>query len=297
MNNTQSLSHNNSSTSSYHTRKIIEKILDYVILIIIAAAVVFPILVILLNSFKKKTAISSDPFGWLNATNFVGLENYTKGLTQSSFWPTLWHSFYVTVISVILLLFVSSMTAWYLTRVKTWWTKIIYYAIVFSMVVPFQTVMLTLPYLVDKLNMSAYLWLPIVYVGFGAGLSVFIYSGFVKGVPTDIEEAAVVDGCNTLQVFSLIVFPLLKPVTMTVAILDTMWIWNDYLLPYLILGGNPGDGTLPIAVQIENQGGYGNNDTGALMAMIILSLLPVIILYIFGQKYIIRGVTAGAVKG
>jgi raffinose/stachyose/melibiose transport system permease protein len=286
-----------SSTSNYTIHKMVVKILDYLILILISAVVIYPILLILINSFKSKSYISSDPFSFPTAENFVGWENYTNGLQKSSFWPTLWHSIYVTVISVVLILIFASMTAWYLTRVKTWWSKVIYYGIIFSMIVPFQTVMLTLPYLVDKLNMSSYYYLPIVYVGFGAGLSIFIYSGFVKGIPTDIEEAAVVDGCNTLQVFFYIVLPLLKPVTITVAVLDTMWIWNDYLLPYLILGSSPGNGTLPIAIQLENQGGYGNNDMGALMAMIIICLIPVIIFYLFGQKYIIKGVTAGAVKG
>jgi raffinose/stachyose/melibiose transport system permease protein len=289
-----------------HEGKVIEKVLDYVILIILTCTTFYPILLVVLNSFKNRYTISKQPFDWLTSANFVGWKNYSYGINQSKFWQAFGNSVYVTVVSVILIILLSSMAAWYLTRVKAWWTKVIYYALIFSMIIPFQMVMMPLTgvfswLMPDNLAEEAYFYkifiVVLVYIGYGAGLSTFIFSGFIQSVPKEVEEAAVIDGCNTPQVFFLVDFPLLKPVTVTVSVLNVMWIWNDFLLPYLLLGTRPGQTTLPVAIQIANQGGYGDINMGAFMAMIVLSIIPVIIFYLLGQKYIIKGVTAGAVKG
>jgi raffinose/stachyose/melibiose transport system permease protein len=290
-----------------HAGKTIVKVLDYVILCLLTLTTFYPILLVILNSFKNRYTISKKPFDWLNSSNFVGWSNYAKGINQSKFWNAFANSVYITVVSVILILLLSAMAAWYLTRVKTWWTKTLYYLFVFSMIIPFQMVMLPLTGVFGWLMPSdlpsdtGYLYkifiTVLVYIGYGAGLSTFIFSGFIQGIPKEVEEAAMIDGCNTPQVFFRIDLPLLKPVTVTVAVLNVMWIWNDFLLPYLLLGTRAGETTLPVAIQIANQGGYGDINMGAFMAMIVLSILPVIIFYIIGQKYIIKGVTAGAVKG
>jgi raffinose/stachyose/melibiose transport system permease protein len=291
-----------------HAGKVVEMVLDYVILGLLTITTFYPIFLVVLNSFKSRYFILKDPFSLLNSTNFAKWDNYVAGVNQSKFWQTAANSIFITVVSVILIILFSSMAAWYLTRVKTWWTKVIYYALIFSMIIPFQMVMLPLtgvynwlmPYGLSSLT-DGYFYkifiLIFVYIAYGAGLSTFIFSGFIQGIPKEIEEAAVIDGCNTPQVFFQVDFPLLRPVTITVSVLNVMWIWNDFLLPYLLLGSGAGETTLPVAIQIANQGGYGDNNMGAFMAMIVLSLLPVIIFYILGQKYIIKGVTAGAVKG
>jgi raffinose/stachyose/melibiose transport system permease protein len=290
-----------------HAGHVLEMVLDYILLVCLSLATFYPIFLVILNSFKNRYTISKKPFDFLTSSNFVGWKNYISGVNQSKFWNSFANTVYITVISVILIILFSAMAAWYLTRVKTWWSKAIYYILVFSMIVPFQMVMLPLTGVYSWLIPTGldtswgYLYkiflVVFVYVGYGAGLSTFIFSGFIEGIPKEIEEAAVIDGCNTPQVFFRVDLPLLKPVTVTVAVLNVMWIWNDFLLPYLLLGTVAGQTTLPVAIQIANQGGYGDRNMGAFMAMIVLAIIPVIAFYLLGQKYIIKGVTSGAVKG
>jgi raffinose/stachyose/melibiose transport system permease protein len=274
-----------------------EAIISYTILIIASAVVIFPLLLVLMNSFKSRNYISTTPFAFLTAENFAGFTNYKTGIEQSDFGKALLNSFFVTICSTILIILFTSMAAWFLTRVKTWWTKVIYYVIIFSMIVPFQMVMLPLSGVADDLYLTNIFGILIIYIGFGAGLSTFMYAGFVKSVPQDLEEAAMIDGCNPPQIFFKIVFPVLKPTTITISILNVMWIWNDYLLPYMVLGNKKGQTTVPVAIQSAMAGSYGDINYGAFMAMIVLTIIPIIIFYLFSQKYIIKGVVAGAVKG
>lgn len=266
--------------------------------VLAASTVIFlaPIAIIILNSVKGNFYISDSPFSFPNEETFVGAENYIKGFTQSDFLRSFAISAFITVFSVIGIVLMTSMTAWYIVRVKNKFTKAIYYLFVFSMIVPFQMVMYTLTYYAFNLHLNNPLGIVFIYLGFGSGLSVFMFTGFIKSIPVEIEEAAVIDGCNPIKTFFLIIFPILKPTAITVAILNAMWIWNDYLLPYLVLGSGENK-TLPVAVQMALTGGYGNKDMGALMAMLVLAVLPIIIFYLFCQKYIIKGVVAGAVKG
>lgn len=266
-----------------------------VILSALAVLFMVPMILVLINSFKSKLYISSEPFAFPNSETFVGFENYLNGLKSSGFLAAFGRSLFITVASVILIVVCTSMTSWYLIRVKNKLTKGLYYAFVFSMIVPFQMVMFTMTYIVEKLNLNNVLGIVFVYLGFGAGLSVFMLSGFVKSIPLEIEEAATIDGCNPLQCFFMVVFPILKPTAITVAILNAMWIWNDYLLPYLILG--TGNKTIPVAIQIAMQGAYGDTDMGGFMAMLVLAIIPIIVFYLLCQKHIIKGVIAGAVKG
>ena len=263
-----------------------------------ALAILFlsPIIIVLVNSFKGKLYISREPFALPNSETFVGLTNYITGIKNSNFFAAFGWSLFITVFSVIVVVIFTAMTAWYLTRVKSKLTKILYYLFVFSMIVPFQMVMFTMTYVVNTLKLNNPLGIIIVYLGFGAGLSVFMFSGFVKSVPLEIEEAAMIDGCNPIQTFFLVVLPILKPTAITVAILNAMWIWNDYLLPYLILGTTKYK-TIPIAIQLAMQGAYGSVDMGGFMAMLVLAIIPIIIFYLSSQKHIIKGVAAGAVKG
>ena len=266
-----------------------------VILSALAVLFMVPMILVLINSFKSKLYISSEPFAFPNSETFVGFENYLNGLKSSGFLAAFGRSLFITVASVILIVVCTSMTSWYLIRVKNKLTKGLYYAFVFSMIVPFQMVMFTMTYIVGKLNLNNVLGIVFVYLGFGAGLSVFMLSGFVKSIPLEIEEAATIDGCNPFQCFFRVVFPILKPTAITVAILNAMWIWNDYLLPYLILG--TGNKTIPVAIQIAMQGAYGDTDMGGFMAMLVLAIIPIIVFYLLCQKHIIKGVIAGAVKG
>lgn len=268
----------------------------YIILFVLSAVFLAPIVIILINSVKNNFYISDSPFTLPNAETFVGIDNFIKGVTQSDFLRSFANSAFITVFAVAGIVFMTSMTAWYIVRVNNTFTKIIYYLFVFSMIVPFQMVMYTMTYYAFELNLNNLIGIVFIYLGFGAGLSVFMFSGFIKSIPRELEEAATIDGCGPLKTFFLIVFPILKPTAITVAILNAMWIWNDYLLPYLVLGSGENK-TLPVAIQMALTGGYGNKDTGALMAMLVLTILPIIILYLFCQKYIIRGVVAGAVKG
>ena len=266
----------------------------FVLLLALAILFLMPIFIVLINSFKSKFSITDAPFTLPNAESFSGIENYVTGISQTDFPLAFFWSLFITVFSVAAIIIFTSMTAWYIVRAKTVLTSIIYYSLVFSMIVPFQMVMFTMSKVANILMIDNPVGIIFIYLGFGAGLSVFMFSGFVKSVPKTIEEAATIDGCNTLQTYFLIVFPVLKPTTVTVAILNTMWIWNDYLLPYLVIGNDYK--TIPVAVQYL-KGGYGSVDMGALMAMLVLSVIPVIIFYLIGQKYIIKGVAAGAVKG
>lgn len=265
------------------------------ILIILTCVFVFPVILVFMNSFKARFYVSIQPFAWPSGDMFVGFENYLNGLTTSGFLLAFFRSVFVSIFSVILIVLCSSMTAWYIVRVKDKVSKLLYYIFVFSMIVPFQMVMYTMTFVVTSIYFSNIFGVVLVYLGFGAGLSVFMFSGFVKGIPLEIEEAAKIDGCNPIQRFFLIVFPMLKPTSITVAILNAMWIWNDFLLPYLLLGSD--HKTVPVAIQIAMQGAYGSTDYGGFMAMLVLSIIPIIAFYIGSQKYIIKGVIAGAVKG
>ena len=270
--------------------------LIFIILCLVGVFVLYPLFFILNNSFKGKLFISKDPFSLPTAETFAGLTNYVNGLIKTGLLSAIGWSFFITIFSVILLILFTSMTAYYLTRVKEKWTQALYYMFVFSMIVPFQMVMFTMSSLADKFHLKNPVGMCILYLGFGAGLSVFMFAGFIKSVPIDIEEAAMIDGCNPLQNFFKVVFPILKPTAITVAILNAMWIWNDFLLPYLVIGISTKYKTIPVVVQML-VGSNGNKDMGALMAMLVLSIIPIVIFYLTCHKYIIEGVVAGAVKG
>ena len=255
---------------------------------------IYPIFIVFINSFKGKLYISDAPFQMITAGNFAGLSNYGVGISRTGFPQAFGFSLFITVFSVVIIVLFTSMTAWYITRVKTKFNQILYYIFVFSMIVPFQMVMFTMTKTANLIHLDNPIGILFIYLGFGAGLSVFMFSGFVKSVPIDIEEASVIDGCNPFQTFFYTVMPMLKPILITVAILNTMWIWNDYLLPYLVIGTDYK--TIPIAIQYL-KGGYGSIDMGAMMAMLVLAIIPIIVFYLSCQKYIIKGVAVGAVKG
>ena len=262
---------------------------------IISVVHMFPILLVLMNSFKKKAYISRKPFAIPSGKMYVGLDNYFRGVKQANFFEGAKWSLVITVGSVFLILLCTSMCAWYIVRVKSIVTSAIYYLCLFAMIVPFQMEMFTLSKLANTLKLNTPWGLWIIYLGFGAGLAVFMFTGFVKSIPLEIEEAAMIDGCNPLQTFFGVVLPIMKPTCVAVAILQTMWIWNDYLLPYLVLDLKKYT-TIPIAVQYL-KGGYGSVDMGAMMGVLVLAIIPIIVFYLFCQKYIIEGVVAGAVKG
>lgn len=266
----------------------------YIILIVLAVLFLAPIFIVLMNSFKGKFYISDTPFVLPNSETFTGLENYTSGIAKTDFMSAFGMSLFITVFSVAVIILFTSMTAWYITRVKTKFTNRLYYIFVFSMIVPFQMVMFTMSKVANVIHFDNPVGIIFIYLGFGSGLSVFLFSGFVKAIPIEVEEAVMIDGCNPVQAFFSIVLPILKPTAITVAILNVMWIWNDYLLPSLIIGNEYK--TIPIAIQYL-KGGYGSIDMGAMMAMLVLAILPIVIFYLFSQKYIIEGVVAGAVKG
>lgn len=272
-----------------------QSVLETLLLVLLAALTLVPLFLVVQNSFKSRFYISGDPFALPNKETFVALENYISGLSAGGFFAAFGRSLLITVVSVGLIVLCTSMAAWYLMRVRTALTKGMYYLFVFSMIVPFQMVMYTMTYLVGRAKLNTVLGMPFIYLGFGAGLSVFMLCGFIREIPRELEEAATIDGCNPVQTFFLVVLPLLKPTAVTVAILNTMWIWNDYLLPYLVLGTEKK--TVPVAIQIAMQGAYGSTDYGGLMAMLVLAMIPIVVFYLFCQKYIIKGVVAGAVKG
>ena len=256
-----------------------------------------PIFAVLINSFKANAYVNLDPFALPSSESFVGFANYIKGMTFGNypFLKSVSFSLFITVVSVALILLFCSMSAWYIARVNSLGSRIFYYLCLFSMIVPFQMVMFTLTFTADKLKLNTPFTIPIVYLGFGAGLAIFMFLGFVKGLPKEIEEAAAIDGCGPLRTFFLVVLPMLKPTMISVGILELMWVWNDYLLPYLVLDRTKYM-TIPIHVQYL-KGSYGSVDLGATMAVIMLSIIPIILVYIFCQKHIIKGVAAGAVKG
>lgn len=268
----------------------------FAFLCVLVVVFLYPILFIFINSFKGKFFISNDPFSLPTGETFVGIDNYVNGLTKTGFLSAIGWSFFITIISVALIVFFTSMTAYYITRVKGKLTNGLYFMFAFSMIVPFQMVMFTMVSLADKLKLNNPIGMCFLYLGFGAGLSVFMFSGFVKSIPLEIEEAAMIDGCNPLQNYFGVVFPILKPTAITVAILQAMWVWNDYLLPYLVIGLSTNYKTIPVVVQML-VGSNGNKDMGAMMAMLVLAIVPIVIFYLSCQKYIIEGVVAGAVKG
>lgn len=268
-----------------------------VLFAIISLFYLMPIVVVLINSFKDNIAVNSNVFALPNQETFVGWSNYVNGLTSGAY-PFLYsagYSFMITILSAILILLCTSMAAWYISRVDDIASRVVYFLCVFSMVVPFQMVMFTLARTAYTLKLNTPWSIPVVYLGFGAGLAVFMFSGFVKGMPLAMEEAAAIDGCGPIRTFFGVVLPIMKPIFISVGVLEIMWVWNDYLLPYLVLDSTKYK-TIPIHIQYL-QGSYGHVDLGAMMALIILSILPIIIFYLCCQKYIIAGVTAGAVKG
>ncbi|MBQ2745426.1 MAG: carbohydrate ABC transporter permease [Lachnospiraceae bacterium] len=275
------------------------KVVDIVlilIMIVMAASFLYPIIMILFNSFKKEIAISTNTvFELPTKETFAGIENYINALDSKGFFDSFIYSLFITVSSVLAICISCSMCAWFITRVKSKITSILYYLFVFSMVVPFQMVMYTLSKTADQLELNTPWNIWIIYLGFGAGLAVFMFTGFMKSIPLEIEEAAMIDGCNPIQTFFRIVMPMLKPTLVSVAILEAMWVWNDYLLPTLVLDIKEYK-TIPMLIQYF-KGSFGRVEMGPMMACIMLTIIPIVIVYLAGQKHIIKGVAAGAVKG
>ena len=273
------------------------KLILSVVLAVICVIYVLPMVTVVLSSFKLNTFVKTDTFALPTGESFAGWSNFIKGMTFGNypFWKSVFYSFFITIVSTGLILLCTSMAAWYIARVDSLVCRIVYYLCVFSMVVPFQMVMFTLSKTADTLKLNTPWTIPIIYLGFGAGLAIFMFVGFVKSIPLEIEEAAAIDGCGPLRTYFSVVFPMLKPTMISVGILEIMWVWNDYLLPYLVLE-NTKYKTIPIHIQYL-KGSYGTVDLGATMALILLSILPVIIFYLLCQKHIIKGVAAGAVKG
>ena len=263
---------------------------------LLSLAWVYPVFMVLMNSLKQERSITTDSaFQLPTADTFAGLDNFKSAIGTQGFLTAFWYSLVITVTSVALILVFCSMCAWFITRVNSWVSKACYYLFVFSMVVPFQMLMFTLSSLADRLGFTSPYNICIVYLGFGAGLAVFMFAGFMKSIPIEIEEAAMIDGCGPIRTFFSVVFPILKPTMVSVGILETMWVWNDYLLPYLVLDRKKYT-TIPILIQYF-RGSYGRVEMGPMMASIVLTIVPIIIVYILGQKHIIKGVAAGAVKG
>ena len=264
---------------------------------VICIVYLLPILIVLMNSFKSNAAVNTETFAFPNANSFVGFQNYIKGMTFGNypFLKAVGYSLFITLASTALILVCTSMAAWYVSRVGSFFSKIVYYLCVFSMVVPFQMVMFTLSRTANRLSLDTPWTIPVIYLGFGAGLAVFMFCGFVKSIPLEIEEAAAIDGCGPVRTFFQVVLPMMKPTMISVGVLEIMWVWNDFLLPYLVLDRTEYM-TIPIVIQ-HLKGSYGQVDMGATMALILLSILPVIIFYLCCQKHIIKGVAAGAVKG
>lgn len=267
-----------------------------VIFTLLSLLYLYPIILVFINSFKKKVYISKAPFEIPTGKMYVGLENYTRGIKQTGLIQAFGWSLFITILSVAVIILCCSMCAWYICRVKTKFTKIFYMLCLFAMIVPFQMEMFTLSKIANMLHMGNPWGLVVIYLGFGAGLSVFMFTGFMKSIPLEIEEAAMIDGCTPTQTFFRIVLPIAKPTCVTVTILQAMWIWNDYLLPYLVIGLSTNYKTIPVVVQYL-VGSYGAKDLGAMMALLVLSVIPIIVFYLTCQKYIIEGVVAGAVKG
>ena len=268
-----------------------------VLFIVICVIYLMPVFTVLMNSFKTNASINTNTFAFPNSETFTGTSNYVNGINvgEYPFLKSAGYSLLITITSSALILVCTSMAAWYISRVNSLFARIVYYLCVFSMVVPFQMVMFTLAKTANTLHLDSPFTIPVIYLGFGAGLAVFMFAGFVKGIPLEIEEAAAIDGCGPIRTFFLIVFPMLKPVLISVGVLEIMWIWNDYLLPYLVLDRTKYK-TIPIHIQYL-QGSYGHVDLGAVMALIVISITPIVVFYLTAQKYIIKGVVEGAVKG
>ncbi|MFI3176639.1 MAG: carbohydrate ABC transporter permease [Eubacteriales bacterium] len=272
----------------------IKDFLIYIILLIVTCFFIFPILLVIMNSTKGNAYIFTTPFEWPTEVSFIGISNYIRGIEKTSFFASFCYSLFITVGSVLSIMLCCSMAAWIITRVKSWYTTVLYFMFTLGMVVPFQMVMYTMARTANRLGLDNPLGIIVVYTGFGCGLAIFMFSGFVKGIPIELEEAALIDGCNPISTFFRIVFFMLKPIIVTVAILNAMWIWNDYLLPYLVLGSSYR--TIPVAIQYLKSG-YGSIDYGHLMALIVLSLMMIVVFYFTCQKHIIEGIVAGAIKG
>ena len=273
-------------------------VIIYIVLVAMAFVIIYPIFVVAMNSFKGRFFISNQPFALPSTSpdnpTFVGLENYVSGLEKTGFISAFGYSLWITAASVVAILLFSSMIAWYITRVKSKVSSVVYYLLLSSMIVPFQMVMFTMSKMANMLHLDNPIGIVFIYAGFGAGMSTFIYSGFIKSIPLSLEEAAMIDGATPPQVFWYVILPMLKSTAITIGILEIMWVWNDYLLPYLTIGSDYK--TVPIAIQYL-RGGYGSVDMGAMMAMLVLAMIPVIVFYLICQKHIIKGVLAGAVKG
>ena len=269
-------------------------IIIYIILTILAVVFLVPIFLVIMNSFKNKLYINTTPFQLPNADSFVAFKNYIDGLTKIKFWESIGYSLFITVASVAVIVVCCSMVAWYIVRVKNKVTSTIYYVFIASMVVPFQMVMYTMTKIANMTHLDNYVGILLLYLGFGAPMAVFMFTGNVKSLPMELEEAALIDGCTPLSMFFKVIFPVMKPILITVAILDAMWIWNDFQLPYLIIGTKYR--TVPVAIQYLKSG-YGSMDYGHLMAVIVVALIPIVIFYFACQKYIIEGFVDGAVKG
>ena len=267
----------------------------YALLFLLSTIFLFPVVLVLINAFKSKFYISTEPFRIPTGELFVGLENFRRGLSSVGFFAAVGRSVIITVLSVVVIVLLCAMCAWFLVRTPSRFSRILYGAFVFSMVVPFPMIMYTATYLIDRVHLANVLGMIPVYLGFGAGLSIFLYTAFIKTLPAALEEAAQIDGAGVLATFFRIVFPLLSPTAITVAILNGMWIWNDYLLPYLVLGNR--EKTIPVAIELSMQGAFGSVDLGGLMAMLILAILPILFFYLFAQRYVIEGITSGSVKG
>lgn len=277
-------------------RKTIRGGIMVVVLAILAALYLYPIFMILMNSLKEERSITTaGAFDLPDAESFAGLENFINAISSKGFLVSLGYSLVITVTSVAAILLFCSMCAWFITRVKSRWVQSLYYIFVFSMVVPFQMVMFTLSQTADRLHLNTPWNIWIIYLGFGAGLAVFMFAGFMKSIPLEIEEASMIDGCNPLQTYFFVVLPILRPTLVSVGILEAMWVWNDYLLPALVLDIKTYK-TIPMLIQYF-RGSYGSVEMGPMMASIMLTVIPIIIVYLAGQKYIIKGVAAGAVKG
>lgn len=266
----------------------------YIILTLLSVVFFVPIVLVIMNSFKNKLFINTTPFQLPNAESFVGFRNYVDGLTKIKFWDSIGYSLFITVFSVAVIVVCCSMAAWYIVRVKNKITSTVYYLFIASMVVPFQMVMYTMTKVANMTHLDNYVGIIALYLGFGAPMAVFMFTGNVKGLPMELEEAALIDGCTPLSMFFRVIFPVMKPILITVAILDAMWIWNDFQLPYLIIGTKYR--TVPVAIQYLKSG-YGSMDYGHLMAVIVVALIPIVIFYFACQKYIIEGIVDGAVKG
>jgi len=264
-------------------------------LLVVAIIWLVPLALILMNSFKSNLYITQTFFSLPDAQSFSAAYNYTKGVSNTKFFAAAGLSLFITVFSVALIILVTSMAAWYIARVRAWYTSVLYYLFVFSMVVPFQMVMFTMSKVANVTHLDNPFGIIVLYAGFGAGLSVFIFVGFIRSIPIEIEEAAMIDGASPWKVFFSVIFPILRPTAVTIAILNAMWIWNDYLLPYLVIGSEYK--TIPIAVQQYMVGAYGNKDMGGFMAMLVLAIIPIVVFFLSCQRYIIKGVAAGAVKG